>query len=1064
MAEKDPDAAVPAEGKAEEEKGKEGGKEAAPESPWLKLLESAGEKLATLIISAGSLLGFVAFAGSVVLWSRFFAIHVPPDQVVAAVPRGESIAVGSVMLLLFGFFGALAALAVYLIDRGGRATPGMSRALLLILTVEAAVAIWITGDSSILAKVIASEIVAITFAAALWSTFMGGLIELKPNELRDLQGKKERGRDPEETAFWQPGNKPGVKPLGVLCAIGLAVLVGGIAFGAMRLFGASARWSWIIALGVGGAALALAVAACVWRFKCRKKKKEETRKEREKKKEEREKEEKEREKEEAERLTGKLKAAWKACRSARCHECDCRPCACHSPCEAADPKSKDAEAPAKPPLFELTPLGAVVIVALALVAVVGPSLILQEWWLGVSLSIVFVVGAGLWRIAGLRRERFIFLGMAVFISVPLFGALMLMVRNLAEPQVQAVALIRSSDGPDEAIQGLYVTESSDRVYFANVATEGCTDKVTPASGRLLWVPKSEVVAMSIGPLEDVEDAGTTALEMAYALTPAVETPAGDHVSLTLPEARFQKAKKIETGTAGAGAAAAPQNEKTAEGEEKKGTTPEKGQTGGEMALVTPPEGRLEDPGPAVRPNFGAGLRLDPETASPSEEVTLTMSAPNEDINVKGFGSSREGRNLRLGGVIVDIAKEKAGSAAKAEYIEVGQGAGERLLHLSKEGAFLLEDDEFVPAEDTANKDGDDRYLRLEDPALRKVNERLASAEEEIFVKVNELGLRAEVAKVTKAEVAKVASTTTARLAKAVTLGAGEFEGKPQAQETIELSELPLYRQAWHEDHIKFRVPENAKSGVVTVECGQLAGSPLLRVSHTPTARIAVRMRAGSQAVTLNSSRSSDEDGEKISRRWTIEGVHRGHLSKITTPLPLRSGAYSVKLTVADEAGHFDTATLRLLRLPDAMFEFGKSQPDEQSLEAIRAARKSLEKAVAVTTPVAIELDGHADNPGAASFNLRLSLKRDDEVRDELMPEEEEEEGVEGDPALPVAELAYGETCPIDPGPGRRPRNRRVEVFVLDEGVTVKPAKGCIPGALKHASWYPAPSEDESSPP
>lgn len=71
---------------------------------------------------------------------------------------------------------------------------------------------------------------------------------------------------------------------------------------------------------------------------------------------------------------------------------------------------------------------------------------------------------------------------------------------------------------------------------------------------------------------------------------------------------------------------------------------------------------------------------------------------------------------------------------------------------------------------------------------------------------------------------------------------------------------------------------------------------------------------------------------------------------MTPRLPLRPGAYSIKLTVADEAGHLDTAALRLLRLPDSMFDFGKSEPDEWSREVIGVARRSLESAVAPRPP------------------------------------------------------------------------------------------------------------------
>jgi flagellar motor protein MotB len=992
------DSAAPGENGHEEHAKEEEGT-GAPKYPWPELWKSAGEKLVTLFISAGSLLGFVAFAGSIVLWSRFFAIHVPPDQVVAAVPQGESVAVGAVMLLLFGFFGALATLAVYLIDRGGRATPGMSRALLVILTVEAAVAIWIAGDSSVLVKVVASEILAITFAMALCSTFVGGLIELEPDKLRDLKGTTERGRDPVETAFWRPQNKPGVDPFTVAGVIGIAVLLGAIAFGAMRLFGSSAVWGWIIALAVGGAALLLAIALHLWCFKQRKanEKRDAERCRREARQQERK---------EAESLRGRLRAAWKACRSSRCDECHRRPCACPAKSEEEQQADEEDDALSKPPLFELTIWGAAVIVALALIAVVVPSLILREWWLGVSLAIVFVIGAGLWRIAGLRRERFIFLGMAVFISVPLFGALMLMVRNLAEPQVQAVALIRSSDGPDEAIQGLYVTETSDRVYFANVATEGCSDKVKPASGRLLWVPKEEVVTMSIGPLEDVEDAGKTALEMAYALTPAVETPAGDRVSKTRPEADSQDATGDEARTS-----KAEGGTEKARARSKKAA---KVEVEADAKGATKPPGRLEDPGPAVRPNFGSGLSLYPETASPGERVELRLSVPNE--SVEGFGPKPDGRTLRLDGVPVSLVREGTRDAREAEFVKTLTGVK---LSLDKKGLYRFREGEPEPLPEGERGFSGATYVKLEDSNVLGFKGGHADPYPEYF------------------EVAPNGAHL-----------AGEPEVSLEEGQFVQLDGR-FRRQAWSNDKIAFVVPANGATGVVTVDCGQLAGQPFLRVSHTPTARIAVRMSQNTPKVAFDGGQSRDQDEEEISRSWTIGGVHRGHRERIATRLPMRRAPYTVELTVTDEAGNSDTARLLLLRLPTRLFAVKKKRPLHG--KNIETAQAVLGRAVATEPPAAIELDAHTDDGGTAAHNLALSLKRDEHVRSVLLEESEKEPSEE---SVALQEVGYGETCPIDPRAGERPGNRRVEVFVLGDGVIVKPGKGCLPGRFKRDIWRP----------
>jgi outer membrane protein OmpA-like peptidoglycan-associated protein len=990
LAEKDPDPgkAVPEAG-GPEENGEGGSKNTTPGSPWPALWKSAGEKLLTLVISAGSLIGFVAFAGSAVLWSRYFAIHVPPEQAVAAVPQGEAVATGAVMLVLFGFFGALAAVAVYLIDRGGRATPGMSRALLVILTIEAAVAIWIAGGSSVLTKAIASEVLVLVFGAVLWSTFVGGLIELEPEELRDLKkGTRERGKEPEETAFWRPCNRSGVRPLAVFLTVVIATVSSAAAFGVMCLFGASASWAWVVALGVGGAILLLAVAVRLLRFKCQKAEEERSEHEHQEKA-------KEREKEQAKSLIGRLKAAWKACQPPKCDECDRRLCECRSKREATAAKREADEVPEKPPLFELTSWGAAVVTSLALIAVLVPSLILGEWWLAVSLGAVFVIGSGLWRIAGLKREKFIFLGMAVFISVPLFGAVMLMVRNLAEPQVQAVALIRSSDGPDEAIQGLYVTETSSRVYFANVATEGCSDKIRPAGGRLLWVPRKEVVAMSIGPLESVEDAGKTALEMAYALTPAVETPAGEGVSLTPAEKHSVKIEEAE------------ETRKVKEAE----------------AHAPGLDQRLENPGPAVRPDFGSGLSLYPETAVAGQTVQLRLSVPRPTPDGEGFGPKPDGRTLRLNGVPLDLVREAARYAGEAEYVTTEDG---QALSLDKKGVYGLSDDD---------NDGDEvpyllqpgdpyfgrRFVKLEDGAVSKVSG--GGLKDTKYLEIDR-GARNQLLGMPK-----------------VTLVKGE--------KTVGLESEGFQRQAWSSDRIEFEVPENATSGVITVDCGQLAASPLLRVSQGPTARIAVKMQEGSKRVSFV-SRSVDEDGEIKAYRWKVGRRRVGKVKTLSMSLPERLAPYQVRLTVTDQNGDPDSVELTLLRLPESLFGFGQEKPLRPG--RIDEMREALERVARRRPPAAIEIDGHTDNVGSTAYNVGLSLRRANRVRTLLLTPQAQISSASATPIVPVTTRAFGESCPVDRESGRQPANRRVEIFILGHGASVLAPPGCEAGDETHTNW------------
>src|SRR5204863_6930655 len=109
----------------------------------------------------------------------------------------------------------------------------------------------------------------------------------------------------------------------------------------------------------------------------------------------------------------------------------------------------------RPMRLELRLHGVVLMVIALIVAVALPYLMLDKAWVGVSIGAAAALTSALWRIAMLSVSRVIWFGVAVFLSVPLFGTLTAMARNVSDPQVQPMALIRTTDGPDEAIQGLY---------------------------------------------------------------------------------------------------------------------------------------------------------------------------------------------------------------------------------------------------------------------------------------------------------------------------------------------------------------------------------------------------------------------------------------------------------------------------------------------------------------------------------------------------------------------------------------------------------------------------------
>jgi hypothetical protein len=991
--------------------GKAGG--APRESPWPGLLKGAVERLVPLLLTGASLIGFVAFAGAVIVWTRFDAIEVPPDQAVKAVPQSELVATGSSLLLIFGFFGVLAIVAAYLIDRRGRATPGMSRALLVLLAVEGGTAIRIFDDTDIAATVVFVLIALLALAATFHRYFSRYVDELpsRPNEA--LGPTRRRGVLRTEAGELRIASLE----LAALAILAVAVAALGAVLILVELPGWLAGF-----LAAFLAIVAVAFLVFLWRigtelggdlwaeWKERRAALDRTERRREEDRQAREKAARERLRrcEEGDEPTATAPtAAQRICDCAVRLLATARGRAIEKPPQksqaelerereaaCAELREEARTARRRPHRLKLTAPGVVWLIVLGIAAIALPCAIAHNRWLAVPLGTAMVLGLGLWRIAALSKSSFIWYGLLVFLSVPLFGTLTLMAHNVSDPQVQPVALIRSTDGPDEAIQGIYVTEGSERVYFANVATEGCSDNVTPDSGRLLWVPKSEVVAMSIGRLQSVEEAGRSALEMAYALTPSVETPEAGAVSLAVSGKKSKKFKEAE------------EARELAEAEKEAPSVDDR---------------RLENPGPAVRPNFGTGLSLVPPVASPGKVVELRLAVPNEDVN--GFGAEPHGHTLRLNGVPLPPIREATPYADQAEYVRTEAGV---LLSLDKRGVYGLGEEGRPYPLGRGYLKGGPRYVKLEDPRAE------ASA--------GDSGLPSGYLQVRWSEDGIAELDTEAK----VSVGNGEPEAlKPR-----------LLRQAWQPDRIRFRVPDTASSGVVTLDCGQLAGSPFLRVSHAPTARIEVRMHENSTGITLDGRHSHDEDGEKVSRRWTIEGLGRGHRRQISARFPPRLGAYTVKLTVTDEAGNADTAELRLLRLPTSLFAL-KRHPEHQA--EVKAAARALDEEALAHSPQAIELDGHTDQAGPPSLNMKLAFERDDRVDEHLLLAQKNPPL--GEPAIPVRELAYGRTCPIDPRSGSRPDNRRVDVLVLDKGVTVKPPKECIPGRLKKTTWHPRLSPD-----
>jgi hypothetical protein len=992
-----------------------------------QLLRDAASRLLPIFLTGASLIGFVAFAGAVIVWTRFDAIGVPPEQAVKAVSRDELVATGSSLLLLFGFFGVLALVATYLVDRGGRATPGMSRALLLVVALEGIIAIVLVDDVSILLRVGVCLGFLVLVGLAIILTFdtsfaayadvlkaRDGETEVArrgPDSLHDYEGNP-------RLSIWAPVRiLLVIVVLGVLAAelvfahhgdlvrIAAWFLVVWFVLGLVVLFGAA--WMEIEASRATERKLAEDEAYEVEAYA----------------------EDARREEPQGVRIAKEL---WRMSREGyESYERFRHP---QGAAEVAASGEASRLGRRRPHRLVLRFWGICVFLLLALAAIVGPAAILGQWWLAVSFGAAFILATGVWRVAVLTRTSFIWFGLAVFISVPLFGTCTLMARNVSHPQVQPMAMIRSSDGPGESIQGIYVAESNNRVYFANVATEGCENKVTPGSGRLLWVPRKEVVAISVGPTQNLDDAGRAALEMAFALTPDVETSNGESHELgaaqpaTEPPAQpGQVAGRLKV--KGEKPEGKKGNAEDAKGKVKSAATP----AAPDKAASEPPEAhRLEGAGPAIRPDFGSGLRLVPAEAEPGDVVELRMSAPNNAVN--GFGDSPEHKDLRLNGVRLAVLRIPAQTSEQAEYVKTVGG-------------------QVLPAEWYEEEVGGHvaEFVRLEGRFAAKV-----SGEDED----HPLSLRL-------AGQGRLAPVEGKRPNVILTNGARE-----------ELR-YGLLQRAWSRTRIKFRVPEKATTGVVSVDCGQLAGQPLLSTVHPPIAHVAVRMHPGSSKVILDSSRSVVDGKAKPSRHWTIAGRRMGDEPTVEMTMPPRLAPYSVHMTVSSAGGLSDTVELQVLRLPSSRFPFGADRAEAK--KSLRRVLRALHATVDRQAPVAVELDGGIDGKAKLRKELRFSYERAERLREHLFKSAQERASSNtggitaiessssrndqgGPPSgsseplsnhgapIPILIRAFGESCPIARHHRPRPINGRVEVFLLGPGATVATGKGCHPGRIRRISW------------
>jgi outer membrane protein OmpA-like peptidoglycan-associated protein len=175
---------------------------------------------------------------------------------------------------------------------------------------------------------------------------------------------------------------------------------------------------------------------------------------------------------------------------------------------------------------------------------------------------------------------------------------------------------------------------------------------------------------------------------------------------------------------------------------------------------------------------------------------------------------------------------------------------------------------------------------------------------------------------------------------------------------------------------------------------------------------------------FDASGSSDADGDPLTYGWNFGD---GTTAQTTTPAGTHQfaevGNYTVRVTVDDGRGGTDT-TNRFIRVlsrqvirSDVLFDHDKATLKSSAEEALAGIVQKMQK----NTGYQAELVGHTDSTGSESYNMGLSQRRAEAVRDFLVSHGIAQERI-------TAEWK-GETEPVVSNDTRegRAQNRRTDI-------------------------------------
>jgi len=142
-----------------------------------------------------------------------------------------------------------------------------------------------------------------------------------------------------------------------------------------------------------------------------------------------------------------------------------------------------------------------VALALTALACIAILLVRDELWLAGVVAAAVILGLFCYAVAAASKDRFGPYGLAVLVSVPLFGGAAAFLHGVDSPELQPVAAVLRGG---EAVCGVYVGESDGRLWLGRLVLDERAGVHRPKRGAISPLAADAIEARALGPLEPVD--------------------------------------------------------------------------------------------------------------------------------------------------------------------------------------------------------------------------------------------------------------------------------------------------------------------------------------------------------------------------------------------------------------------------------------------------------------------------------------------------------------------------------------------------------------------------------